>query len=77
MALTTEQQAQIELQTAMDAPRLEAEAKSTLRHHRLEAVRIAQMTLVENKRTAPADASAIEASDIVGYADVLMAYINA
>lgn len=65
MALTAEQQAQVDYQHAVDE-----------RRNRLEAVRLAQQTLIENRRNMPVDQREIAAADITAYANTLIAYIN-
>lgn len=69
MALTLEQQAQIDMQVATqiatEAPR-----------NRLEAVRLAKDVLIENARSKPVDSRDVSASDITAFASNLMAYIN-
>lgn len=99
MALTTEQQAQVDLQAAINdlttaqqtvlenlrqenvlasqaaihSAQVELQAKQT----KLEAIRLAQQTLVENARSKPVDTRDISASDITTFASELVAYINA
>lgn len=72
MALTPEQQAQIDFQTAMTAVNAANENKT----RRLEAVRIAKETLLENARSKPVDARDVSAADITAFADSLIQYIN-
>lgn len=72
MALTPEQQEQIEMQTALEAIRTQSDNKM----RRLEAVRLAKETLIENARSKPVDARDVSASDITSFADTLVSYIN-
>jgi len=76
MALTAEQQAQVDIQLALEnvrhANQMQAEALRT----KLEAVRLAQQTLVENSRNKPVDTRDITATDITAYANSLVSYIN-
>lgn len=105
MALTAEQQSQLEfqiaaqqLQDAVEASRrahekemeqarsanaaaaaklhADAVAASAAKQARLDAIRMAKETLVENARSKPVDARDITASDITAFADTLIAYIN-
>jgi hypothetical protein len=77
MALTTEQQAQVDIQIAVEnvrhANQLALQAKQT----KLEAVRLAKETLIENARSKPADSRDVTAADITAFADALVASINA
>lgn len=87
MALTPEQQAQVDVQIAIEAERnknqlafeavqqanrLEAQAKQT----RLEAVRMAKETLLENARSKPVDSRDVSAADITAFASALTTYVN-
>ena len=83
MALTAEQQGQVELQTVL--AQLNAEVENARRAHelamdarrsKLEAIRIAKETLIENRRSQPVDAREVTASDITAYANSLVTYIN-
>jgi hypothetical protein len=65
MALTPELQTQVEYQHAIQE-----------RQTRLEAVRLAQQTLIENRRNQPVDAREVTAADITAYANSLVSYIN-
>ena len=88
MALTTDQQSQIDFAVAMqqatsaatsaqDNARRAHEITIQAKQAKLEAVRLAQQTLVENARSKSVDARDIAASDITAYAETLTAYINA
>ena len=76
MALTTEQQEQVEFNTAIELGRNTAIAIPQARSARLEAVRMAKETLIENARTKPVGERDVTAADIIAFADVLAAYIN-
>lgn len=105
MALTAEQQSQLDFQVASqqlneatEASRrahekemeqirsanaaasakvhADAVAASAAKQARLEAIRMAKETLVENARSKPVDARDITAADITAFADTLVAYIN-
>ena len=87
MALTAEQQAQVDLQVAIQTAQSDSQkAIEETRHAnqmalqakqaKLEAVRIAQQTLIENRRNQPVDAREVTAADITAYATTLVNYIN-
>ena len=76
MALTAEQQAQVDLQEAMDAGRRAHEQNMEARRAKLEAIRLAKETLIENARSKPVDARDVSAADIQAFAQTLVSYIN-
>jgi len=87
MALTAEQQAQVDVQVAIQNAQSAAQiAAENARHAnqmalqakqaKLESLRIAQQTLVENSRNKPVDERDITAADITAYANTLVAYVN-
>ena len=47
-----------------------------IRRARLEVVRMAKETLLENARSKPVDARDVTAADITAFADVLSTYVN-
>jgi hypothetical protein len=81
MALSAEQQAQVDIQVAVQT------AAENIRHTnqmilqarqtKLEAVRLAKDTLIENSRSKPADSREITAANIITFADALVASIDA
>lgn len=73
MALTAEQQFQMDLETARSANQMALQAKQA----KLEAVRLAKETLIENARSKPVDARDVTAADIAAFAAALEAHINA
>ena len=74
MALTTEQQSQIDLEEA----RLGLNDTENTKQQKLEAVRMAQSIVNENRRlTSAADATDVTVSQITSIADDLLTYINA
>ena len=88
MALTTDQQSQIDFAVAMqqatsantiaqDEARRAHELAVQAKQAKLEAVRLAQQTLVENARSKSVDALEIAATDITAFAETLTSYINA
>lgn len=76
MALTPEQQDQISFQEASDASRRAHEIAMEQRRARLETVRLAKETLLENARSKPVDSRDVTADDITAFASALTAYVN-
>lgn len=87
MTFTTEQQAQFDVQTAVEnvrhanqvvventrnANQLAFEAKRA----KLEAVRLAKEILVENARSLPADSREVTADAVAAFAATLVNYVN-
>jgi hypothetical protein len=88
MALTTDQQSQIDFAVAMqeatsaasataDAARRAHEQAMQAKQVSVETIRLAQQTLVENARSKPVDERDITAADITAFAATLATYINA
>jgi len=77
MALTTEQQAQLDFQEVMEVNRQTHELKMEQKRAKLEAVRLAKEILLENSRSKPVDSRDVSAEEINTYADTLVNYINA
>lgn len=77
MALTTELQAQLELSDAMEATRHTNQMAIQTKQTKLEAIRLAKETLIENARSKPADSREVTAADITTFAAALIASINA
>lgn len=65
MALTAEQQDALEFQQAQQKQMF-----------KMDLVRIAKETLVENDRSKPADERGVSAADITAYADTLFTYVS-
>jgi hypothetical protein len=65
MALTAEQQAQIEFENASRAV-----------ERKMEAVRLARDILMENDRNKPTGERGIAASDVTAFADTLLTYVT-
>tara|TARA_R100001530_G_scaffold51724_3_gene38346 strand:- start:3025 stop:3264 length:240 start_codon:yes stop_codon:yes gene_type:complete len=77
MALTVEELKKIEYREAEDAGRRTHELASQSKAHRMDLLRLARETLVENRRIEPAEtAKAITATDIITYATTLENYIK-
>ena len=77
MALTTEQQAQVDLQTAIESARVAAGAAETAKNRKMEILRMAKEILVENRRTqAAADAVNITSATLTPLAEEITTYVN-
>ena len=76
MALTSEQQAPVDIHIAVENVRAANQAVSESRREKLEAVRLAKETLIENARSKPADSREVSATDIIAFATTLTAYIG-
>lgn len=76
MALTPEQQSQVDMSLAIEADRHTKQMELHTKMAKMEAIRIAQNTIVENRRNQPVDAREVTAADITAFADTLVAYIN-
>ena len=72
MALTPEQQQQLEWQQAQTA----ANQAEILKGRRMEAVRIAREVLAENDRNKPVGERGVTAQDITTFAESIVTYIN-
>jgi hypothetical protein len=72
MALREDQQFQIDLENVRHANQMTAEQKRT----RLEAIRLAKETLIENARNKPIDGRDVTADEITAFADALTSYVN-
>jgi hypothetical protein len=77
MALTAEQQAQVELNDALETSRNINQVATEVRRAKLEAVRLAKEVLLENARSKPVDSREVTATDIATFAGTLVAYVNA
>ena len=77
MALNAEQQAQVDIQVAIENARHTNQMILQTKQAKLEAVRMAKETLLENARSKAVDARDVSASDITSYATTLVTYIDA
>jgi hypothetical protein len=68
---------QLQMQTAIATAQATASVQEAAKQRKLEAVRIAHITLIENKRNLPVDQRQITAAEITAFADTLNAHINA
>lgn len=64
---------QLTLENARHANHMEAESRRV----KLETIRLAKETLIENARSKPVDSRDVTASDITAFASVLESHINA
>ena len=76
MALTTEQQAELELQAAMENSRTDEQLRLESRRGKLSAVQIATNMLVHNRLDQAAGSREITASEVTAFADTLVTYIE-
>ena len=77
MALTPEQQAQVEIADAIEATRHTNQMALQAKQAKLEAVRLAKEVLLENARSKAVDARDVAAADVTAFAGTLVAYIDA
>ena len=77
MALTTDQQSQVEMHIAMETGRTTVNSANLSKANKLETLRMAKEILVENRRTqAAVDATAITSDAVTKLAGELNTYIN-
>jgi hypothetical protein len=76
MALTTEQQAQLDIQVAVENTRHANQMAAEAKRAKSEAVRLAKEVLIENARSKPADSREVTAEAITSFAAALVSYIN-
>jgi hypothetical protein len=76
MAFSPELQAQIDSQLAVEAVRQANQMEMVAKQAKLEGLRIAQVTLLENSRSKPVNERDITAEDIIAFANTLAASVN-
>lgn len=76
MALTTEQQAQIDVANAIENTRHANYMQAEKVRLKMDAVRIAKEVLTENARSQPVDGRQLTSSDITDFATSLLTYVN-
>jgi hypothetical protein len=76
MTLTTEQQAQIDVQTEVENVRHANQLALEAKRAKLETVRLAKDVLIENARSLPADSREVTAAAITAFATTLVNYVN-
>jgi hypothetical protein len=77
MALTLEQQQNVDAQVAVENARHANQMIWQAKQAKLEAVRMAKETLLENARSKAVDSRDVAAADITSFATTLVAYIDA
>jgi hypothetical protein len=77
MALTPEQQAQVDVQLAVENARHANQMEAESKRAKLETIRLAKETLIENARSQPVDSREVTAAAITAFAAALEAHINA
>jgi hypothetical protein len=77
MALTLEQQSQVDIADAIEATRHQNQMSVQRKQAKLEAVRLAKEVLIENARSKALDARDVSAEDITTFAATLTAYVDA
>jgi hypothetical protein len=77
MATTFDMQAQLDAQQATEAARRDHEKVMESRRAKLELLRMAKETLVENARNKPVDETEVTAAAIVAFANELAAQMGA
>lgn len=76
MALTAEQQSSVDVAIAIESDRHTKQLEQQAKQAKLEAIRIAQQTLIENRRNQPVDQREITAAEITAFAATLVNYVN-
>jgi len=77
MALSAEQQAQVDVSNAIEDNRAANQAAAEAKRAKLEALRIAKEVIVENRRTkTAAEAVDIDDADVTNFAAALTAFVN-
>jgi hypothetical protein len=76
MVLTADQQAQVDIQMALENARHQQAVQLEAKRAKLEAIRLAKETLLENARSKPVDGRDVTATDITSFAQTLVSYID-
>jgi len=76
MALTPEQQQNLEFTEAIDSARRSHELALEAKRLRADMIRLARDTIVENRRNLPVSDRQVTSADIISMADELLAHIN-
>ena len=76
MALTQEQLDYVEYQNALNQSNLINQQDAQRAAARMEAVKLAKETLIENARNKPIDDRDLTADEITAFANVLITYVN-
>lgn len=75
MPLTEEQQAQVDIQLAVENARHNNQITLLTKQAKLETVRLAKETLIENARSLPVDSREVTAANITAFASILETFI--
>jgi hypothetical protein len=87
MALTAEQQSNVEIQIAVDnarhnnmlaleEQRSKNDAENESKRRKLESVRMAKDVLLENSRSKPVDSREVTVEDIISFAQTIENYVK-
>lgn len=76
MALTPEQQEQLDMQLAIIDAQKNSQLAVQSKQTKIEAVRLAKETLIENSRNKPVADRDITGEDIINFANTLIAYVE-
>jgi hypothetical protein len=76
MLLTDDQQSQVDVTNSIEATRHAYSIEMHERQAKLEAIRLAQLTLIENARSKPVDSREVTAADIATFANTLLSAMN-
>jgi hypothetical protein len=77
MALTAEQQSQLDVSLAIEANRHTNSIEFQAKQIKLEMVRIAKEVLIENAKSKAVDSRDVSAADITTFANSLVAFVDA
>ena len=76
MALTAEQQAQIDVQIAIEDKRHENNIAMINKNQKFETLRMAKDILIENSRTLPVESRQVTTANVIAMANDLLNYSN-
>lgn len=76
MALTAEQQSQVEFIEAQQAAQIAATAANENKRSKADCLRMAQSIIFENRRLADANTPAMTAEDVTALATTLCAWVD-
>ena len=77
MALTPEQQSNLEAQLAFETERFKLQKEAEMTRIKAEMIRTAKEALVQNKLSLPVDQRAVTAEEIIAYAQTLTNHVSA
>jgi len=76
MALTAEQQAQVDVQIAIEDKRHELNIAIINKNQKFETLRMAKDILIENSRTLPVESRQVTTANVITIANELLNYSN-